>query len=230
VLWIVLAAGLAVCISGCSENPLRIHLRAESMPEGDVRRLGIEAQITGRPDGLTYHWFSVSGECDPQESPAPSTVFRFGDGTSRDRVTVEAWRGDVRVARSEVDVVLDAARAWQQSEPLPSVQIAITTIPPYEPEGGPDTRADIAGRVSGEILPDYRVVIYARADVWYVQPLPRSSHPIRTDSTWAGWTHTGASYAALVVRPGFEPIPRVDVLPQVGGYVVARAVVVGTRR
>jgi hypothetical protein len=41
---------------------------------------------------------------------------------------------------------------------------------------------------------------------------------------------TGSSYAALVVRPGFNALTRLDVLPQLGGYVLARTIVEGARR
>ena len=179
--------------------------------------------------GLSYRWFSVLGECDPQESDAPSTAFRFGTGAERDRVTVEVWRGDERVALEQIDVAADA-RPSGSAERLPRVQVAITQVPRYEPEGGPDTRAEIAGRVSGELSGGQRVLIYARADAWYIQPTPYASHALRPDNTWASWTHTGSSYAALVVQPGFEPYQRLDVLPQVGGGVLARVVVDGARR
>ena len=55
-------------------------------------------------------------------------------------------------------------------------------------------------------------------------------HDIRPDKTWPSWTHTGASYAALVVRPEFDAFVRRDRLPQVGGYVLARTIVEGARK
>jgi hypothetical protein len=109
------------------------------------------------------------------------------------------------------------------------VRVTVSTIPPYQPLGGSETRAQIAGRVNGASAPDYSVVLYARADAWYIQPELFATVPIARDGTWASWTHTGSSYAALVVRPGFEALPRLDVLPQVGGYVVARQIVEGLR-
>ena len=130
----------------------------------------------------------------------------------------------------EINVQPHADRAQLAPQPAPAIVIEITTIPPYEPEGGDGTRADIAGRVKGEIAPDHQVVIYARADAWYIQPHSHTYHPIGANGTWSTWTHTGSSYAALVVRPGFNAYTRLDVLPQVGGYVVARAIVEGLRR
>ncbi len=81
------------------------------------------------------------------------------------------------------------------------------------------------------IGPRLQLVLYARAsELWYIQPTAYASHAIRPDNTWTSWTHTESSYAALLVRPGFEPVPRLDVLPKVGGYVVARTIVEGTRK
>ena len=67
-------------------------------------------------------------------------------------------------------------------------------------------------------------------DLLALEPIAYASHAIRPDNTWTSWTHTGSSYAALLVRPGFEPVPRLDVLPKIGGYVVARTVVEGMRK
>jgi hypothetical protein len=221
---------LALCAAGCTRDPVHVELQSQLRPNGDGRRLDISAQVTGPQSGLRYKWFSVSGDFEPQVSDWPSTTFRFAPGALKDRVTLEVWRDNQRIATSELDVRLDEARLRQASEPLPRVLIEITRVPPYEPEGGPDTHADISGRVSGELSSDYKVVTYARADVWYIQPSPQAFHPIRANNTWGTWTHTGSSYAALVVRPGFDPIARLDVLPQVGGAVLARAIVDGRRQ
>ena len=220
---------LAFAMAGCRDsNAVRVQLQTYSPPGLDVRRLEIRAQVTGPLAGLRYKWFSVSGETDPQDSEEPVSVFTFGDGATRDRVSVELWRENERVAYGEVDVKLDEERARVASQATPSLTVAITTVPPAD-AGGPDTRATIAGTVKGGILPADRVVVYARADVWYIQPTPTALHQIGPDGTWSTWTHTGTSYAAFVVRPGFYPLPRYDVLPQVGGYVVARAVVEGRK-
>jgi hypothetical protein len=127
-------------------------------------------------------------------------------------------------------VKLDDQSVALAGRATPDVRVNISTIPPYQPLGGSETRAQIAGRVSGVSGSDYSVVLYARADAWYIQPELFATVPIEKNGTWESWTHTGSSYAALVVRPGFEALPRLDVLPQVGGYVVARDIVEGVRR
>jgi len=229
---LLLAAMLALPAGGCDFtdwDSVQLQLQAQPVT-GDPRRLAIHAQVTGRLSGLRYKWFAVAGECEPQESDAPQTVLKFAEGAKRDRIVAEAWRSETRVAQSQIDVTLNEERLRLAMEQLPKVQVEITNVPFYEPEGGPDTRGEIAGKVSGEVSPEHKVVIYARADAWYMQPSAYATHTIRPDNTWGTWTHTGSSYAALVVRPGFDPFLRLDVLPQVGGYVLARTIVEGKRK
>jgi hypothetical protein len=230
-------ATLALLVGGCGDGDVvRVKLQARTPPGPEMRRLEIRAQVAGSQPGLHYKWVSVAGECDPQETDWPATLFKFADGSTKDRVSLEVWRNDKRVAQSELDVKLvkeptPLPASESKKERLPAVQIQITNVPPYEPEGGSDTRADIGGSVSGEVTPDCRIVIYARAaDLWFIQPAAYVSHAIGPGNTWSTWTHTGSSYAALVVRPGFEPLPRLDVLPAVGGHIVARTNVFGTQK
>jgi hypothetical protein len=78
---------------------------------------------------------------------------------------VEVWRDNERVAQGQLDVHMDSAASERPArEPRPHVQITITQIPRYDPAGGPDARADIGGRVSGDFSKGYSVILYARAD------------------------------------------------------------------
>lgn len=232
--WLPAHLTLALCFAGCGyRDSVRVQLHSHVPITQGVPHLEITAQVAGRQTGLQYKWFSVAGGCTPQKSDSPTTTFRFADGTMRDRVSVEVWRDDKLIGRNDIDVKLDEtqARLLTQDPPQEDVHIEITTIPPYEPKGGPDTRADITGRATGKLAAGYSVVLYARAsDMWYVQPVAYAAHTIQSDNTWSSWTHTGSSYAALLVRPGFEPVPRLDVLPSVGGYVVARSIVEGAKK
>ena len=228
------AVMLAGAFVGCSgRDALRVQLHARPPSTPGVLHLEITAQVAGPQAGLHYKWFSVAGGCNPQESDSPATVFKFADGATRDRVSVEIWGNGKILAQSTIDVRLDELQAQLAAQAtIPAdLKIEIDNIPPYEPRGGPDTRAEITGKVNGTLAPGYSVVLYARAsEIWYIQPTAYASHVIRPDNTWTSWTHTGSSYAALLVRPGFEPVPRLDVLPKVGGYVVARAIVEGVRK
>jgi hypothetical protein len=227
------ALGIMIWIAGgvACNDPNAVHVELLALPtaEDDAGVLAIDAQVRGTQANLRYKWFSVSGECDPQESDRPSTTFRFASGTTRDRVAVEVWRDSERVARSEIDVRLDEALPRAPAGPTPKVRITVTTVPPYEPAGGPDTRADIAGTITGEVPSGYRVVVYARADAWYNQPTPYATHAIAPDGSWSTWTHTGSSYAVLLVHPSFLPFARLDLLPRVGHDVAALITVEGIR-
>ena len=219
---------MSCVLGGCArDDSNRVLLQVRNTTENDMGRMEILAQISGPQAGLRYKWYAVAGDCTPQESEWPATVFRFAAGSVRDRVSVEVWREEKVVATESIDVQLDAQRAAVQRALLPDVKIEITKVPPYDVHGGPDTRADIAGVVHGEVDPSYKVLVYARADAWYIQPVGGMLHAIRPDNTWATWTHTGSSYAVLVVRPGYEPFARLDALPQLGGYVVGRTIVDG---
>lgn len=225
---------LVLWSAGCAErDTVRVQLHSRTPTVPGVLHLEVTAQVSGPEAGLRFKWFSVAGACNPQESDRPTTLFKFADGATRDRVTVEVWRDGKLAGQTSIDVKLDEVQArLTAQENIPAdLKIEIDRVPPYEPQGGPDTRADITGKVGGTLAPGYSVVLYARAsELWYIQPTAYASHAIRPDNTWTSWTHTGSSYAALLVRPGFEPAPRLDVLPKVGGYVVARTIVEGIRK
>jgi hypothetical protein len=228
----VVALILTLFVAGCHDpNSVHVKLSSRPSPGEDLLRLEIQAQVTGPLAGLRYRWFSVSGACEPQESDSPTTTFKFSENTSRDRVSVELWRDGKMVARNDFDVVLDEDRLRAESQHTIGVKVTITNIPPYDPYGGDKTHADIAGNIDGKAGPDCKIVVYARAgDTWYIQPRPESLLPIQPDNTWTSWTHTGASYAVLVVQPGYDPHSRLDLLPPVGGYVLGRTVVDGMKK
>ena len=221
--------GLLMFLLACTNSgDVRVELDAHRRISNDPRQLAVEAQVTGPQSGLHYKWFSVLGEFEPQDSYVPKSSFSFSPNSLRDRVWVEVWRENKRVAQGQLDVSMaDAAPA--PSEPRPQLEIAITQIPRFDPAGGPDTRADIGGKVSGQTSRGYSVVVYARADAWYIQPVPYTLHPIKADDTWTTWTHTGSNYAALVVRNDYKPMTRLDVLPSLDALVLARTIVEGKK-
>jgi hypothetical protein len=89
---------------------------------------------------------------------------------------------------------------------------------------GSDSRGNIDGNVLGLKSPEeYKIVLYAHTDQWYVQPLVKDPYTdLDSNGHWTNWTHLGDRYAALVVRPSFRPSTPVQALPSVGGDVVAR--------
>jgi hypothetical protein len=111
----------------------------------------------------------------------------------------------------------------ETSEP----SIEFTKIPPAA-QGGRERTDTISGRAIG-FRREQQVVVYARSGPWWVQPWP--DHPqleIKSDSTWSTPTHMGFEYAALLVEPGYQPPPTMDVLPARGGSIVAVASVKGS--
>lgn len=118
------------------------------------------------------------------------------------------------------------ATAACQSGPSTHPSIDFTTLPPAG-EGSADIVNAIEGRVRGA-MPHQRIVLFARAGQWWVQPL--AANPFTTigkDSTWRNTTHPGSAYAALLVDPGYAPPATVNALPTVGGPVRAVAVAEG---
>jgi hypothetical protein len=222
---------LALAVVGC-DNKDRVQAKLYQHVYGGetLLRLEIQGEITGPQDGLHYKWFSVSGECDPQESSTPMTKFKFGDHSARDRVTLEVWREDRRVARSEIDVTMSQEQMRLAMDREANVKIKITNVPPYDRYGGEATHAAIGGSVNGAFTPDCKVVIYARVlETWYIQPMDEASQPVASDGTWTNWTHTGASYAAILVSTNYAPESRRAILPSIGDDVVAETIVEGKK-
>ncbi|MEO8126102.1 MAG: glycoside hydrolase family 16 protein [Bryobacteraceae bacterium] len=86
----------------------------------------------------------------------------------------------------------------------------------------------IAGRVTGARSATQKIVLFARAGTWWVQPFSSSPYTaIQRDSTWSSSTHLGTEYAALLVESEFSAPRTTDALPEKGGSVLAVATVDG---
>ena len=149
---------------------------------------------------------------------------------------IQALRSEIKQLRSEIgDLRTDIAalvNKLQQQPPTSGttgkqkdvdeeVKIIFTEIPPKGE--GANSRGDIAGKVVGEKTPqNYKIVLYAHTDRWYVQPLENAPFTnIQNDGTWSNWTHLGHRYAALLVRASFKPESKIQVLPDKGGDIIA---------
>ena len=219
---------LGIVTSCAAQRDITVQLETHRPQVYDARQIEVQAMVLGPQTGLRYKWFSVDGDFDPQQSYEPKTQFTFAPNSARDRIWVEVWRDNDKIAETAMDVNVDShPRSAKESVPVP--ELSITRVPRYDAAGGPDTRDTIAGTVRTPVASDYRVVVYARADAWYIQPTPFSLQSIGEDNKWATWTHTGSSYAALVVRKTYKPLTRLDVLPQIDADVLARAIVDGRK-
>ncbi len=105
--------------------------------------------------------------------------------------------------------------------------VRFTTSPEIRVIGSPGTDPElrnVSGVIDGLGDPEkYKIVLYARTDHWYVQPfLSQTSTDITANGAWAGETHFGNAYGALVVDLDYYPEPVVDALPPLGGKVKAK--------
>jgi hypothetical protein len=134
-----------------------------------------------------------------------------------------------RAPRCFLLLLLGAATSLLSCSRVPAggATLHFTTVPPAD-EGGPEQTLPIAGTVE-KAQAGQRVVLYARGGgFWWVQPFrSRPYTAIGSDGRWAGETHQGTDYAALVVDGEFRPKSRLDALPGVGGGVAAVEVVQG---
>ena len=81
--------------------------------------------------------------------------------------------------------------------------------------------APIAGTVANA-PPGARIVVYAHTDAWYVQPYVSAPYTkLQNNNRWTTSTHLGTEYAALLVRPTYQPNARTDALPRVSSGVLA---------
>jgi hypothetical protein len=107
-----------------------------------------------------------------------------------------------------------------------SPRITFTEIPPAG-LGGPIKTARIAGRVEGT-RPGDRIVLFAKSEVWYVQPLRHNPFTeIDAEGRWHSTIHLGTQYAAMVVREDYHPPDSMPLLPNPGDRVLAIATVDG---
>lgn len=105
--------------------------------------------------------------------------------------------------------------------------ITFSEVPPAS-DGGPEKLAPISGRVAG-VRSGQKVVLFSKSGVWWIQPLTaRPFTDIAGDSTWKNDIHLGTEYAALLVDNGYRPPATTELLPPVGGPVIAIATTKGT--
>jgi len=109
----------------------------------------------------------------------------------------------------------------QYPNPSTRPQIELVSLPPFSATGGEHTWGEITGRVSGADPASCSVVIYAKTNLWWVQPQSERMISISPDGTWNASIHLGAQYAALLVHSDYKPQSPLEDLPSVGGSVLA---------
>jgi hypothetical protein len=228
--------GLILALGACCQS-LEVDMQAQPNPVPLSGVAQISLRVRYPPAGALYRWRAERGACEPQESHRVSTTYTAPREPGDDRVTLELLSEGRIVYTKDLKITVSGApqgAPGKKPPPLPAgpgqAAIRITLIPRYNPQGGPMTRDDIAGEVSGVDANNHRVVIYACTDMCYVQPLDTAPFtPIHPDDTWTTWTHTGAHYLALVVPAGWQPSPTVASPDAPIDGAVARTVVEGRR-
>jgi hypothetical protein len=123
--------------------------------------------------------------------------------------------------------VASACRRAQSRNNGPS--ITFTRIPQADP-GGSASHDIIEGSVTGA-SPGQKIVLYARAGKWWVQPLvDQPLTALRPNFQWTNATHLGSHYAAMLVKEGYKPETALESLPQPNDAVLAIAVVPGAEQ
>lgn len=126
-----------------------------------------------------------------------------------------------------VPAVLCQACRREHNSNAPS--IAFTRIPQADPAGSAHNDI-IEGRVTGG-SPGQKIVLYAKAGKWWLQPLvDQPLTDLRQDFSWTNATHLGTHYAALLIKDGYRPRTVLDSLPQTDDNILAVAVVSGAER
>lgn len=93
---------------------------------------------------------------------------------------------------------------WKPGYP----SIRITKVPQFDVGAGSSAMEKIAGEVRGVNPDEFRVVVYAYTDQWYVQPnevIHQELGGIGIDGAWDMETHRGYRYVALLVKTSYTP-------------------------
>ena len=116
----------------------------------------------------------------------------------------------------------------ERASPVSNVRVEFVSV--SEQSGRGERLGNMAGRIVGLDHPErYKAVIYTQTDHWYAQPLVTGYiTDIGEDGTWSNWVHLGRQYAVLVIDPSYRPPVATDVLPVVGGPVLAKTVKLAT--
>lgn len=228
----VLFIVMGLLLTGCdSKTRFELDKQPKRVAPGATIPIGLTA--INPPQGARYVWYSDQGKFDPPETDTGWTKYLAPTQPGEYHLTVEVKNGNRTLFSDGVSVTVVApvgsssAASSQQSSEASSVTsngpaIRITEVPTYDPVGGPVALEGIAGDVSGVDPKNFRIVLYAFTDNWYVQPYVMAPFTeIDPDGKWRTQSHLGSRYAALLVKPTFHPRSIAPSLPGVGDDVVA---------
>ena len=159
-----------------------------------------------------------------QEAPPASTLLDEWEYSGNDipaeadclRVHINLWQvgGSPPSDEQEAVMVVTGADLPDPYQPPPT-PVPPTPNPATGPGGTPRieiTTAE-ANYLSGMVQPDsfcndnYRIVIYAKTDIWYVQPFTASPHTVISveSCNWESLTHPWDELAVFLVPENYDP-------------------------
>ncbi len=115
---------------------------------------------------------------------------------------------------------------WQPNHPSPEPippTVRLTDVPCGKRAS--DDNGMISGQIEGLSNPQqYKIVIYARTNIWFVQPTEADPlTDVMSDGTWTNSTNPGRYFVALLVEPPYTPRPQAEALPSIGGAILAKS-------
>jgi hypothetical protein len=90
----------------------------------------------------------------------------------------------------------------------------VNHIPKIDSLGGDFNLDSISGIVKIDSLGNYRIVVYAYTDMWYIQPSEETPFTDIIDGEWKTETHLGKKYAVMLVKKEFQPKTKIPELPE----------------
>ena len=149
----------------------------------------------------------------------------LGSQPSKTRATILLTR---RQAFTAISAILGTSCAKDRRD-IQTASIQFTRVPQGDSKGTGKNDI-IEGTVKGA-RPGQQIVLYAKRERWWVQPLVAEPFtPVRSSLRWTNATHLGSKYAALLVEAGYRPAAVLNQLPVVGGAIAAVAVVKGAEK
>lgn len=92
--------------------------------------------------------------------------------------------------------------------------IIINLTPVIDSLGGDEKFDTISGEVKIDSPENYRIVIYAYTNMWYIQPSFNKPFTDIIEGEWTTETHLGKKYAVILVKKEYEPENMIFNLPE----------------
>jgi hypothetical protein len=92
-------------------------------------------------------------------------------------------------------------------------KLIINQLPAIDSLGGDEKFDIISGEVRIDSPENYRIVVYAYTNMWYIQPSFNKPFTVIIKGEWTTETHLGKKYAVMLVKKEYEPKNMIFNLP-----------------